>query len=110
MAAIYVHLCGRDVDSALLRLAGRTTLQPGLETDRLVRTCVVCKHQNSPESKRCTQCGGPLTEETALEDERRRKQEIGDIVFKAMEQFGVQVSDKRSLLYEIVKYSKRFSH
>ncbi len=98
MAAIYVHLCGRDVDSALLRLAGRSTTQPELEADRLVKTCEVCKHQNPPESRRCVQCGKPLTLEVALEDERRRKEEIAEIVIKVMEQFGVQVSPDRTLL------------
>jgi site-specific recombinase XerD len=98
MAATYVHLSGRDVDSALLKLAGRDTPQPEMEKDRLVKYCEVCKHQNSPESKRCTQCGRPLTDEAALEDEHRRKEEIAEIVLKVMQQFGVQVSLERTPL------------
>jgi len=98
MAAVYVHLSGRDVDSALLRLAGREGPQPELEQDRLVKTCNLCGHRNPPETGRCMRCGRPLDLVTALEDERRRKEEIAEVVFKVMEQFGVQISKERTML------------
>jgi hypothetical protein len=39
MAAVYVHLSGRDVDSALLKLAGKEVpeTERELETDRRVK-------------------------------------------------------------------------
>jgi len=67
MAAVYVHLSGRDVDSALLKLAGRQVpeVEKELETDRRVKSCSICKHENPPEVHRCSNCGRPLAQRQA---------------------------------------------
>jgi hypothetical protein len=76
MAAVYVHLSGRDVDSALLKLAGKPIPEANdqLEMDRRVRLCSVCKHENSPEMRRCSNCGRPLDLRTALEDDKKERE------------------------------------
>jgi integrase/recombinase XerD len=73
MAAVYVHLSGRDADSALLKLAGRKVSETEKESerDRQAITCSICKHENAPEMRRCTNCGRPLDLKTALEDDKR---------------------------------------
>ena len=76
MAAVYVHLSGRDVDNALLRLAGKEVTETAkeLEADRRIKTCSICKHENAPEIHRCANCGRPLDLKTALDDDRREKE------------------------------------
>ncbi len=73
MAAVYVHLSGRDVDNALLKLAGKKVSEAEKESemDRRVATCSICKHENPPEIRRCSNCGRPLDLKTALEDDER---------------------------------------
>jgi len=73
MAAIYVHLSGRDVDNSLLKLAGKNVSEAETESemDRRVTACSICKHENPPETRRCSNCGRPLDLKTALEDDKR---------------------------------------
>ncbi len=62
MAATYVHLSGRDVDNALLKLQGLVQTQETKSEKLSVRVCPRCKDHNSPVSKYCTKCGLPLDE------------------------------------------------
>ena len=70
MAATYVHLSGRDVDGALLKLHGlkpddgqsrRETLKP--------RKCPRCRSANSAEMRFCGRCRMPLDLQVALAGE-----------------------------------------
>jgi len=76
MAAVYVHLSGRDVDSALLKLAGKEVPDPEkeMEMDRRARQCSICRHENPPEVHRCENCGRPLDLKTALEDDKKERE------------------------------------
>jgi len=60
MASVYVHLSGRDVDNALLKLQGikidKEKREPVLE----IVLCQRCSEKNSPTSKFCMRCGSPL--------------------------------------------------
>ena len=64
MAATYVHLSGRDVDNALLRLFhitdenGNKVVEK--EPEIKIKTCQRCREHNSPISKYCHKCGNPL--------------------------------------------------
>ncbi len=74
MASTYVHLSGRDVDSALFNIAGIEVKKN--ENESLMRTvpCFRCQQKNSPTSKFCMRCGSPLDMQTALKiDETRVK-------------------------------------
>jgi ribosomal protein L29 len=67
VAARYVHLSGRDVDTALLRAHG---LEKKLENEKpklIVIACVRCGTQNSTAYKFCSRCSMPLDLKTALE-------------------------------------------
>jgi len=74
MAATYVHLSGRDVDNALLKLHGMKVDAEGGEEKFTVIVCPRCGNKNSPTSKFCNACGLCLDLETALKiDEVRAK-------------------------------------
>ncbi|MGB9659774.1 MAG: tyrosine-type recombinase/integrase [Nitrososphaerales archaeon] len=73
MASIYVHLSGRDVDDALLRLNGLSKDEIKKQEILKVQFCPRCDKKNSPASKFCCKCGSVLDLKTALEiDEKRR--------------------------------------
>lgn len=72
MAATYVHLSGRGVDNALLKLQGLVQ-EDGHEEEKIkVKGCQRCKMHNSPMSKYCTRCGLPLDENLVVSLERDR--------------------------------------
>ncbi len=55
MAAVYVHLSGRDVDNALLELHGLrspTQNEPKIK----LKICPRCNEHNSPDAKYCKRC------------------------------------------------------
>ena len=88
MAAVYVHLSGRDVDSALLELAGKrvSKAQIELEIDRRTKPCPICKNENPPETLRCSICGRPLDLRTALEDDKKEKELLRMLTPETIEQ------------------------
>ena len=66
MAAIYVHLSGKDIDNAILKMNGieiDDTHTDGLKVGR----CPRCKELNPETSQYCGKCGLPLTEITTKE-------------------------------------------
>jgi len=72
MAAIYVHLSGRDVDSAILQLHGLVNEKEKKEEKFRARNCPRCRQPNSPASKFCNKCGAVLDVETVLMVEQER--------------------------------------
>jgi integrase len=74
MASTYVHLSGRDVDNALLKLQGVKTVSQEKEAILKTISCRRCKENNSPTSRFCARCGSPLDVKSELElDELRTK-------------------------------------
>jgi integrase len=88
MAAIYVHLSGRDVDNALLKLAGKNISEAEKESemDRRATTCSICKHENAPEMRRCSNCARPLDLKTALEDDKREHELLNMLTPEILEE------------------------
>ena len=72
MASVYVHLSGRDVDKALLRLNGIEVEEDREELKFKPKICPRCKASNSPDAKFCSKCGFCLDERTAVELEELR--------------------------------------
>jgi integrase len=74
MPKVYVHLSGRDIDSALLRMHGIATQEHQNNLAKLTRTmCPRCKLSNGPTDKFCGKCGLPLSVEAAMEYEKERR-------------------------------------
>lgn len=66
MASRYVHLSGRDVDSAILKLHGIQENECKEEVKLTQIACARCKAQNPSNYSLCKQCGGALNEKIAI--------------------------------------------
>jgi len=66
MAAVYVHLSGRDVDNAILGVYGLKEAKESQQPLIKIEPCPRCKEPNSPESLFCIKCGLPLKEKSTL--------------------------------------------
>ena len=63
MASVYVHMSGRDVDNAILKLHGIETEQATKKFT--VNKCPRCKEINPENALFCFKCGLPLTQEAS---------------------------------------------
>lgn len=66
MAAVYVHLSGRDVDGALLRLYGLNPDAQLHEAQIKPKTCGHCREQNGFANLLCKRCGSPLGRDSEI--------------------------------------------
>ncbi len=67
MAAVYVHLSGRDVDNAILKVHGVTDNNDKEESKLKPKNCPRCELNNQATNKFCSRCGMPLDKETEIE-------------------------------------------
>jgi integrase/recombinase XerD len=72
MPGRYVHLSGKDVDEALLRVHGLQVNGEEKKADLTLVQCVRCNEKNSTIQKFCTRCGMALDLKAALELERSK--------------------------------------
>jgi hypothetical protein len=79
MAAIYVHLSGRDVDNALLRMHGIVT-EDTKDVQMSPKQCTRCNTMNSPTTKFCSKCGLALDIKAALEIEEKSSEVTMDFM------------------------------
>ncbi len=99
MAAQYVHLSGKQVDDAILKMHG--LVKEEMKEDILKNTvCPRCKHSNDVNNSYCAQCWLPLTQQAAVEAERKKEkdQKAMVAVLKLMEAVG---NDPEKLLQTI---------
>jgi len=101
MAAVYVHLSGRDVDKALLALQGLAKPEDKQEDRLRACACPRCQEKNSPIAKFCFRCGSPMQVQimAQIEDERKTGDEVlnklmensefKDFMFKKMVEMGL---------------------
>lgn len=66
MAAVYVHLSGRDVDNAILKVHGITNNNDKEEVKLKPKHCPGCELMNQAIHKFCSRCGMPLDRETMM--------------------------------------------
>ena len=78
MAAVYVHLSGRDVDNAILKVYGMNQNSNNKEESVLKpKDCPRCNETNQATNKFCFKCGMPLDRQTIVdlvERDAQRKQ------------------------------------
>lgn len=68
MAAVYVHLSGRDVDNAILKLHGIKNDEEENEVDKMSpKVCPRCELQNPATNTLCSRCGIPLDDKAAID-------------------------------------------
>lgn len=73
-AATYVHLSGRNVDDALLRIYGLKKQDEADKINKLApKSCQRCKSQNSYSAEFCNRCGMPLELKSAFNADSERR-------------------------------------
>ena len=72
MAATYVHLSGRDVDSTLLQMYSMKDKPIEKEPKLDLKICSRCKERNSPTQSFCGKCGNPFDERLVLNDPNKQ--------------------------------------
>lgn len=97
MASTYVHLSGRDVDSALLKLNGIVAEKEENEEQFKVRICSRCKTKNGPTAKFCDSCGLAMDIKSAIELDNSRRG-ITELLNKLMEN-----PEKLSKLFALIE-------
>ena len=87
MASIYVHLSGRDVDKALLKVYGIQQDEEEKESSFVPKNCIRCGYSNPPTNKLCGKCGLVLDEKKAMELVKKEamKKRAGEVIGKLME-------------------------
>jgi integrase/ribosomal protein L40E len=102
MASTYVHLSGKDIDGALLKLHGFKPEENKELKNISVKTCPKCNENNSILSQFCKKCGFPLDTKTVVEvDENRRK--LDEFIFEALK---IAVGSNPKLKKQFVKLVK----
>ena len=77
MASVYVHLSGRDIDNALLKLNGIKVDEEEKKNDNeslKPKPCSRCTTINPATGKFCQRCGLPLDMKSAIELDEQNKQ------------------------------------
>ena len=76
MAGVYVHLSGRDVDNAILKIHGIDT-NGGTKPEQAQKpiNCKRCNELNTPTNSFCNRCGLPLNED-AVKDLMKKDLDI----------------------------------
>ena len=82
MAATYVHLSGRDVDSTLLQMYSLKELPKEKEVKLDVHICQRCKERNSPTQSFCGKCGNPFDESKLVVDQNKPANDLMNALFK----------------------------
>ena len=88
MAAIYVHLSGRDVDDALLKLHGvKKETEDTAGSPLSPKRCQRCKTENPCANRFCSLCGLPLDPEatTELLGKDMERQQADDVLDRMLE-------------------------
>ena len=60
MAAVYVHLSGKDIDKAVMAMNGIEDIETPIDTMKAGK-CPRCAEMNAPKAKYCMKCGLPLS-------------------------------------------------
>ena len=82
MAAVYVHLSGRDTDNAILKMNGMEIAESKKPSEKLrARSCQRCQTRNEATNKFCKLCGFVLDEE---ESQRIIRKEAENKEFEAL--------------------------
>jgi len=74
MASVYIHLSGRDVDKALLKMHGIVIDEEGNDNAVELIVCSRCGNNNAPTNKFCGKCGLTLDLKEAIEMEKKLKE------------------------------------
>ena len=110
MPSTYVHMSGRDIVSAVLKLNGKKKEEYQITTDEFSsKTCKRCEKDNPPTGKFCLRCGAPLDLETVINIEEKRRNidgvmntlmkdpEVLDLLANRMKQMNLSFNNQPSM-------------
>jgi len=102
MPGTYVHLSGRDVDEAILKLRGLKAAEPPPESDLAPKPCPRCGLANKATGRFCSRCGGALDlraamaideEQSSLDEKLSRllkDRRVQDFLVQRIRQLGIR--------------------
>lgn len=102
MPATYVHLSGRDVDEAILKLRGLKPAEPPPESDLAPKACPRCGLANKATGRFCSRCGAALdlraamaleTEQSSVDEKLSRvlkDRKVQDFLVQRIRQLGIR--------------------
>lgn len=88
MAAVYVHLSGRDIDDAILEMHGIKKSEK--EKAKTHKTCPRCEYKNPIDLDFCHQCHSPLDAEAAMRAEKDERYLVNKILSQLSEQLNLE--------------------
>jgi len=102
MASTYVHLSGKDIDDALLKLHGFKP-EEGKELKNIsVKTCFKCSESNSILSQFCKKCGFPLDAKALIEMDENRKR-LDEFMFEMLQRIADKFPQIKKEFKQLVK-------
>ncbi len=102
MPATYVHMSGRDIDKALLKIYGKFTDE---ENDDYIK-CPRCGENNALPNRFCGRCGMPFDLQDVIKKEEER-QKYDEMMSKIMEKL-VKNSNVKKELIKILHESEKY--
>jgi len=91
MAAVYVHLSGRDTDEAILGIYGLTDSKKD-EAPRL-KVCPLCRMPNAPEAQHCiNKACGVLLDAGAWRDEQEKEREKREALYLLVKELELRLN------------------
>ncbi|MCJ7572188.1 MAG: tyrosine-type recombinase/integrase, partial [Candidatus Thermoplasmatota archaeon] len=102
-AATYVHLSGRDMDNAILKVNGLAEEEPEASKFKAI-TCPRCGIINSPDSKFCSHCSMGLDLQSTMDYEKTSKETLKTVDDPKKLQAMLEVMIKRIEQLEKEKY------
>lgn len=103
MAGTYVHMSGRDMNNAILKMNGLKSKEE-VKQEFSPKKCKRCEMVNSPNGKFCMRCGAPLDTESLFSIEKKRKDAdklmatlmqdslVQEVIFKRMKELNLEIS------------------
>ena len=103
MPATYVHMSGRDVDYAILKLHGIKDERKEEKEEITLKKCRRCGKMNPSAGKLCIRCGAPLDVEAAMRLEEKRK-EMDDLMAALLRDPEVRSLVRRKMMEMRMKF------
>lgn len=87
MAGVYIHLSGRDVDNALLKVYGINNAPEKKGSALRPKECARCSLANQATNRFCSRCGLPLDEDAKVEVMKKdmERKDADDVLDKLIE-------------------------
>ena len=102
MAAVYVHLSGKDMDDSILKMHG-IKIDDTIADTLTVGKCPRCHDINDKKASFCSKCGMPLNQEVARQFDANEN----DFTKTTMETSQIDVNTIKAILQTIEEERKQ---